>query len=805
MGSGVQSTRKTFTYNDLLAMGRAGRPWEFLAVMQAGGWPGDAALLFLVSANFARLGLRTLALETLSALGPSAQAHADVVALRASIEALPTDGIPWARRMHTLETNLAALATRGIDLSMHMDAWRAAAQGLDLFAAADGNVVWRRRDTPGPKGCGPLSDDLGSARALVAAEGRLRAGYTPPVYLEGASPPWLLQEVARATERRANGFCGRVVLVQADPVEFLHGLSVVDLSERLREERVDALVGPDATQRLAALQRARLGEKLDGLCLRLPATLTKAAPPLEEVLRVVLGEQDAEAKRLVKVGEALYRGRDSAWWAERFSGRGGPLRVLIPSCRCTTFVRHSAMDLAAAFRRAGHQAQVLLESADWAQFSTVDYLRAFERLEPDLVVLINYPRAMMGAATPPGVPYICWVQDAMPHLFDARMGMAQGPLDFVIGHVFPELFAKYGYPIEGAMPAAVVADTGKFHPGPVAPALASRLECELAFVSHHGETPDAMHARLSRELARDARVQAAMDRIFPLLGGVLDDARDDLPSAAIRRIVEDGFPDAPPQTRELLQRHYAVPLADRIMRHQTLAWASELADEKGWRLHVYGRGWERHPTLSRHARGELTHDEELRGAYIHARLHLHTSLCSMVHQRVLECALSGGLCLARFTSEALVPARHRLRRELLRNEPDLRDPQNRRVGYLVERHPPARDLVDLLARMGRAWNEPVVWIAESRIPLYGPLGRIMDVDNDASFLFPDLASMSFATRDQFRAVCTRAVEDDAWRERASGAIAARVRQRMTHDALVPRLIELVRDRCANQPTVEVAA
>ncbi len=802
---GVQSNRKTFTYNDLVTLGRAGRPWEFLGVMQAGGWPDDAALTFLVAANFARLGLRTLAAESLGLLGPAAQAHADVAALRTCVEALPIDLIPLERRAQTLATNLAALAARAIDLSGHMDAWRAAGEDQEVFAASDGNVVWRRRGTLGAKGCGPVCDEAGSARALVAAEGRLRAGYTPPVYLEGANPPWLFQELARATERRANGFCGRVVLVQADPVELLHGLSLADVSERLSEERVDVLVGADATLRLGALQRARLGEKLDGLCLRLPGTRTRAAPPLDEVLRGALGEQDAEAKRLVKVGEALYRGRDSAWWAERFAGRGGALRVLIPSCRCTTFVRHSATDLAAAFGRAGHEAQVLLESADWAQFSTVEYLRAFERLEPDLVVLINYPRALMGAATPPGVPYICWVQDAMPHLFDARVGSAQGPLDFVVGHAFTELFGKYGYPIEGAMPAAVVADAGKFHPGPVDPALASRLECELAFVSHHGETPEAMHARLTRELARDARVKDAMDRIFPLLGGVLDDSRDELPTGAIRRIVEDAFPDAPAQTREMMQRHYAVPLADRIMRHQTLAWASELAQEKGWRLHVYGRGWEGHPTLSRHARGELTHDEELRGAYVHARLHLHTSLCSMVHQRVLECALSGGLCLARFTAEALVPARHRLRRELLRAEPDLRDPQERRVGYLVERHGAARELVDLLGRMGRAWNEPVVWISESRIANYARFGRIMDVDNDASFLFPDLASMSFSTRDKFRAVCTRAVEDVAWREGTARAIAARVRERLTHDALVPRLIELVRDRCAKHASVEVAA
>ena len=53
------------------------------------------------------------------------------------------------------------------------------------------------------------------------------------------------------------------------------------------------------------------------------------------------------------------------------------------------------------------------------------YLRAFAEFEPDLVVLINYTREQMKGSIPEGVPFVTWVQDAMPHLFDARLGAAQ--------------------------------------------------------------------------------------------------------------------------------------------------------------------------------------------------------------------------------------------------------------------------------------------------------------------------------------------------------------------------------------------
>ena len=48
----------------LLALGRAGKPWEFLPLaVEALAEAPDPALTLLAASNFARLGLRTAAIE----------------------------------------------------------------------------------------------------------------------------------------------------------------------------------------------------------------------------------------------------------------------------------------------------------------------------------------------------------------------------------------------------------------------------------------------------------------------------------------------------------------------------------------------------------------------------------------------------------------------------------------------------------------------------------------------------------------------------------------------------------------------
>jgi hypothetical protein len=786
-------------------MARAGRSWEFLALATKLVQP-DPQTSLLISASFARLGLGSLALETFAQLPSTLQASPSGTNLKASIAKLPSDLIPLSHREDLVRQNLASLAARGVDLHPSFDAWRDHASRSETFLAYDANLVRRSThptDHPGLH----LADHRALATGLIAQAPALRLPMPPPIVLEGIDPPWMLMAAFEATAPRPTAYAPRFSIIQEDTLAFLDALSVVDLSPLWQHPRLELFVGPGAIDRFADAMRSRVDTLLD------PLVLTSApAPsiPLRRAIEGALHAQREELTRLIASTDAMYAPSSLQRITQRFqaAARGEvqpePLRILIPTSRYTTFVQHSASDLAAALRRAGHIAEILIEPSDAEQMSTLAYRRAIERLHPDLVVLVNYPRATLEGAFPQSLPYACWIQDAMPHLFDARIGAAQGPLDFTFGYTFSNLFDTFAYPVDRAMPAAVVADTAKFHDGPIDPTLLERHECEIAMVTHHSETPDAMHARLLRDMTSDPGIRAAMERIRVSLPAIVETALTLPASPRVAAIVERAAKDAmgpgvPAKSIEQLTRHYAMPMVDRIFRHQTLEWAAELCRERSWRLHLYGKGWHTHPTLAPFARGELAHAEELRAAYRAPRVHLHAGLCSLVHQRVMECALSGGLCLARTSFEALAPYHALASVQLVQHEPDHID-QADRLGYSPDNHAALRERLDLHTRLGIPTTPGLHYMPRNRVEAFRRKASIPSDAVSPTALFGDLALTTFWSRDTFRQRMVQAVENQAWREQLRTEIRDRVLERFTYDALVPRLLNLLAKGLATATT-----
>lgn len=767
-------------------MARAGRSWEFLSLATGMGDVDDQTVL-LISASFARLGLGTLALEWFVRLPAAIQGSTAGLNLKASIGKLPSDVVGWSRREALVRQNLAALAARGVELGTAFDAWRTGAMADEVYASFDGNVVRR----------GMIRDAKAAAAGIVAGATEIRGSMSPPIVIDGMDSPWLAMAAFEATLVKPSGYAARVTIVEPDAGAFLDALSMADLSGLWRDPRVEVLVGDNARQGLRESLARRIEEQFQPLMLTMDPR--KTGVETRRVVEGAIAEQVVETRRAITATDALYGegalGHIHARLAEVALAGKGSLRVLITTSRYTTFVKHSASDLASALRRMGHEAEVLMEARDDAQLSTLAYRRAIERVKPDLIVLVNYPRSVMEPAFPAGVPFVCWIQDTMPHLYDAKVGAAQGLLDFVMGYTFENLYSRYGYPLERAMSAPVMADSGKFHEGPVDAALAARHECEVAMVTHHSETPDAMHARLSQETTNDPAIRATMERVRVALALVMERPMEGPTSPKVSAIVERAAHDVmgasvPAKSIEQLVRHYAMPLADRMFRHETLRWAAELCEQRGWRLHLYGKGWETHPTLRKHAKGPLSHDEDLRAAYRGARVHLHAGLCSLVHQRVMECALSGGLCLGRVSYEALAPYHATVRRELVRGTPDCVEADGR-VGYLVENHPVLRERLGLHQRLGMPSAQGMLYMSRARYDMCSRMSELPDESVNPTTLFGDLSESTFWSRESFMERVGRAVEDRGWREQMRASMRQRVAERFTYATLAERMIGLV--------------
>ena len=103
-----------FTRDDIVRLGQAGRPWDFLPLVEGALRiaPEDPGLILLAAANAAKLGLRTLAREKLATIPPAFRADPAVTGLAAAIDALPDDRIPARERTDTCRANIAALQDR---------------------------------------------------------------------------------------------------------------------------------------------------------------------------------------------------------------------------------------------------------------------------------------------------------------------------------------------------------------------------------------------------------------------------------------------------------------------------------------------------------------------------------------------------------------------------------------------------------------------------------------------------------------------------------------------------------------------
>ncbi|MCC6968984.1 MAG: hypothetical protein IT434_02075 [Phycisphaerales bacterium] len=793
--SSANSARRTIGRAEIVDLARSGKHWAFLAVASQAldQSPDDGEIRFLTAATLGALGLGTLATGQLNRLDEKAQGDPSVTELFAALRRLPDDRVASATLEQNVKANLAALAGRGVKIDAEsVAAWESKLLSRSVHRALDGNMI--RRDAEGEgrdrvRAWTGLSDLKASSVSAVDPAKLSRGLEARPVVVEGIDPPWLLERVAAVLEPAPEGYRPAIFVVQEDAQEFLDGLSLADLRTLLADGRIEFFVGAGAAEKLARrLAAARETSGPQGL---FTVSCRTRAASLDLVIRGAIGAQERESRELGEKIRARSASRGAAYWRARYrdamSEGGEPLRVLIPTSRFTTFLSHAAGDLSRAITRAGHRARILMEPSDRERLNALAYQRQVLEFDPDLIVMINRPRACMKNLFPSDVPYVTWLQDAMPQLFDEVVGRAQGPMDFMVGHMLPELFRVFGYPCERLTPMPVVADAEKFHDGEVDPRDAERFACEVAVVTHHSETPEAMHGRLRGQLASAPAIQVVLDHLFPQLERVALDPMSLPPNKRIGAMVDlalrqalDREPEA--KTRAMVMRNYALPVADRFFRHQAIRWAADACERRGWRLHLYGNGWETHGAFSRFAKGGLAHGEELRAAYKSAAVNLHLCLTSLVHQRVLECFLSGGFVAARLHRDLLSGVKTRAQLAAMASgATPIVDDAHDRIGYPVADIPEAMEATALLQRLGMA-GEETLWIANARAAALKKYGAAHD-RFDENWLLGDLSAIGFSDGASLEALIERALERTAWRQDIVRGVGSRVRGRLTHDAL----------------------
>jgi hypothetical protein len=801
---------------ELVRQAVQGNPWVFIPNyapmlgLPSRPMAGEASdeLRVLLAHCYGRLGLRTPALELFGELtAPSRQQLGIAEALRAA-ERLPPDQISQQDRVSLCRANLDAIADRSMlptDLEERFGAWAAAIDQSQAFRATSGSPVLRRRAADRWVWT-HFCDQPSLAASMKPAQ------LTPgPLYVDGLHAPLAVRRIAELSPRTPLGLESPVTLLAGSDTELFDALSMLDLTGVLCLDRVQLIAGPDAVQRLESRLLASIDRSL-GLMVALPSP-----PPtqgrftkddLGAMLQRVGREQISEQERLTATIASTYAGRDQAWWHARYAATDTdrPLRAIIPTTRFSSFLKHSAADMAEALRGMGWDARVLVEPDDRGNMSALGYAREIARFEPDLIVLLNATRSQFYGVLPPSIPVVTWLQDAMPHLFDEKVGAAMGPMDFLVGHPHRDLFEKFGFPTERVLHAPVVASTSKFSQSKAPASLLEKHACDVAYVSHHSQPPRELADRFIRESASGpnrwlaAFISSEYDAICAVgrrrtTDGFVDDE--------LRRIVAEGVARSigrEPDPRQIALAHYAAarPLAERACRHEMLSWAAEICARRGWKFNLYGRGWESVPAFAAFARGEPSHDQELLASYQAARVHLHGGLTGYLHQRVIECALSGGLPLVRFNMDALAGLADQNAKRLTLDgvTPWICWTPDRSAWINGTDHPDCARIVGLQQVLG----VPVVPGARHHAELLEPGARALRsqvLPREAIWLLGDFTQTTFDSAAGLERLIEAAIGSPRWRQQLTSGIAERARVSLTYDAVFRRALDMVRIELAS--------
>ncbi|MEO1715788.1 MAG: hypothetical protein AAFR76_01640 [Planctomycetota bacterium] len=768
-------------------LAHAGRWWE-VAAAASNARIDDPELLLPAAEAWARLGIPALATETLDRLCqafPAATQHPGVAACRGLINGVVGTAVEAETLHERIAAVVSALGERAIDLSAEAERWRRDNLRTTVYIAQDGNAV-RRRENGSIE---LIGNHKGASNTLIKQHGTALSGSAAPITIEGIDPPWLALDMVSATA--TEGYAPGIRIVQADAAELLDGLSLAGpeaVRDLIAQDRVQWFVGPSAAADLARAIEGEPGVSHNGPVVPLATLRTRVGPALAAAMQSASRRHDAEHVACLKT--ICERDRSRSIDTRVRAVAGDQPRVALIAGRFTTVLRPMIEDLAREFEARGASTRIITEPNDHRRLTPLGYSRVFAEFDPDLIVCANHTRddadALLGERVMPrNVPWVTWVQDAMPHLLRSKAGCSIGPADLAIGHITPTMRADLGYEASRSISVPMVASEAKFSTARVDPTLAGDLECEIAAFTNHSETPEAMRARLIDEVSSSPAAAAIVERI--------SDAALALAEEPIERVrgwrrceamVNESASSTDAETRENLFQNVAFRVYDRACRHRALGWARDVAERNSWRLAIYGKGWDAHAIFAQHARGTLEHGTPICTAYASARVTLDATVLTSLHQRVAECVLAGGLPSVLATGSSIEHARWAIKQQVLSSSTDLGTPTPGLPGqiaiplYRVDGGERFTKLGSLLN--GRSYPYVFADPAESASLL--PPG-VINADEAVGLL--ELGVWDAPSLERV----VRCAADPAWRDAQRERVLRFVRENCTHSVLARRIID----------------
>lgn len=547
-----------------------------------------------------------------------------------SILANRTAGVTDNFAAATLARNLLAMRTSQPDWAEELAAQRP--WDTMFYVEIDGTwtPILRTGNDPQPL-FDPTAQNQREALALTRCERSL--SIMEPVLLLGVGTGRVVQELARVVPKQGKRLA--MILVEPsrqwlaailmshdwsnlfhDRLIHLLGSSPRDLENFLRADyrripsRWDFAVCENADADFCVTYRTQLRERLERIQSELQHELTEVASYYE---------QPGFAER----------------WRRRADGE--PLKIMLQSCRYTTFIHNNVCHLAQALTGAGHEVVLLEEGDSQHHWVTGPYVQQ-QVIEhrPDLLVRMNFLRQEQPVPLPAGMPYLTWVQDYCPAHVDGCRPEYMLPRDYIVG-ISKQAMVRHGFPADHYLPATVPSLASIYTAEPKAD---RDYRYDISFVSHHSTMPKRWLDNL--RLRRPTQEQWQFARtLFDHLQEIYSS------KVSIREMLEESGPKyldriyGSTEKRPAWAYDYLLQLGNLIFRQQILQWIADA----GYELALFGNGWEGHETLGRFARGPIGSGEPLRNVYRQSRISLQIMTTGNLHQRLIDGYLAGGFFL----------------------------------------------------------------------------------------------------------------------------------------------------------------
>ncbi|HMB95263.1 MAG TPA: glycosyltransferase, partial [Tepidisphaeraceae bacterium] len=345
---------------------------------------------------------------------------------------------------------------------------------------------------------------------------------------------------------------------------------------------------------------------------------------------------------------------------------------------------------------------------------------------------------------------------------------------------------QYGYPADRFCPARMGVNERRFSNEPISPSDLQRFACEVSYVSHATETAESiLQTQLTKQISDSDR--RLLIGTFEQMKAHYAGGGDVLCVRWIRRMFEKSLVDCrvmvDPSCIGPIVDFFAQRINNAMFRHQSLKWCAEL----GVDLHLWGRGWEKHPMLSKFAKGTADNVAQLRAIYQASKINLQVTPFGAVHQRLLDGLMSGGFFLIRNNRGDRLGQPHKTlwnwcQRNGIQNDSQLNSAIDDEIRPTIEQI---------------NWLEAHRWGKRDFPLLYDTCRAHAETDfmSSADSIWPgEYDAIAFETKDELQKKLHLFMNDESRRQQIAASMRQRVLSTMTYTAISQRMLTMIGDQ-----------